>query len=692
MGAQRFAAGYRFQWRGATYEVRQLLPEGKVSVEDLFTGGLTVVDLPTLVQALFDGELRFAVTGRQGRPGAGGSSTASQYVDLADCPSHLVRIARYRLEAIQPLLELAPRTRTRARVTARVQEVKAAQPPDGPHDLGTALSVASLYRWIKDYTQSGGDLRSLIPNTGMRGGRGTSRLSPEVEAIATAAIQERYLVREAATIDDAWHETMLRIAEENRVRAPPEQLTGPSRRTLARRIGALDQQRRRAAREGKPAARRAATQYGQTMYPQVPLERVEIDHTRADLVVIDDRDNLPLGRLTLTYCLDVATRYPLGYYLGFEPPSYLTVMECLHHAIRPKEGTRERYGTAHEWIAYGIPLTLVVDNGREFVGQDLRDACLLLGIVLEQAPLQTPQFKAGIERLFGTLNTMLFHTLPGTTFSNPARRGDYDSARQACVYLSDVDRVMNIFIVDIYAQRFHRGLEGIPAQRWAEAQQTFSPRVPPSAEELAVLLGRVVRRVIQPYGIQFQSLRYNSSTLAPLRTRLAGAEAKVKYHPADLSRLYVHDPFEQRYIEVPALDQEYTQGLSLWKHRIIRRVARSANAEVDVAALGRAKRQIQDIVAAGRSRRQAGSRQRLARWETGGKPTRTVAEEREASVTAPLPPTSPPAALVSANAAPEGAPPPDETGSGWEVTYDLPRSRRAAEVAPERSNADAAAD
>lgn len=574
-----------------------------------------------------------------------------------------------------------------------MQEVKAAQPPDGPHDLGTALSVASLYRWIRDYTRSGGDLRSLIPNTGLRGGRGTPRLSPEVEAIAAAAIQERYLVREAATIDDAWHETALRIAEENRVRAAHEQLTGPSRRTLARRIGALDQQRRRAAREGKPAARRALAQHGQTTYPQVPLERVEIDHTRADLVVIDDGDNLPLGRLTLTYCLDVATRYPLGYYLGFEPPSYLTVMECLHHAIRPREDTRERYGTAHEWIAYGIPLTLVVDNGREFVGQDLRDACLLLGIILEQAPLQTPQFKAGIERLFGTLNTMLFHTLPGTTFSNPTQRGDYDSARQACVYLSDVDRVMNIFIVDIYAQRFHRGLEGIPAQRWAEAHQTtFSPRVPPSVEELVVLLGRVVRRIIQPYGIQFQSLRYNSSALAPLRTRLAGAEVKVKYHPADLSRLYVHDPFEQRYIEVPALDQEYTQGLSLWKHRIIRRVARSANAEVDVAALGRAKRQIQDIVAAGRSRKQARSRQRLARWETGGKPTRVVAAEQEPRVPAPRPPALPPGALPGASAELAVAAPPDETGSGWEVTYELPRIRGVGESAPGRSSADAPTD
>ncbi len=106
MGAQRFAAGYRFHWRGVTYEVRQLLPEGKLSVEDLFTGGITMVDLATLVQALFSGELSFAVASAAVRSNGAPPSTAGAYVDLADCPAHLVSIARYRLAVLQPLLAL----------------------------------------------------------------------------------------------------------------------------------------------------------------------------------------------------------------------------------------------------------------------------------------------------------------------------------------------------------------------------------------------------------------------------------------------------------------------------------------------------------------------------------------------------------------------------------------------------------
>ena len=203
-------------------------------------------------------------------------------------------------------------------------------------------------------------------------------------------------------------------------------------------------------------------------------------------MVIDDRDDLPLGRLTLTYCLDTATRYPLGYYLGFEPPSYLTVMECLHHAIRPKEEVRKQYGTEHEWLAYGLPATLVIDNGREFIGHDLEDACLLLGIVLQYTPVRTPQFKAGVERMFGSLNTMFFHTLPGTTFSNPQARGDYASAGQACVYLSEVDRLLNLFLVDIYAERFHRGLNDIPARCWEEESSAWF-RSRPAAQRRGIV-------------------------------------------------------------------------------------------------------------------------------------------------------------------------------------------------------------
>ncbi len=665
MTSQRLSSGARFQWRSASYQITRLLPAGQVNLEDLLTGTTSSVEVMTLVQALFDDELYFIADNKSG---SSATATAKPLrppapLALSEYPAELVAIARYRLSVIDPLLKLEHRTR--ADVSHRVQSVKATQASDSEPSLHTVVSVAAVYRWLGDYVRSGHDLRALIPAVQTRGGNGQVRLPGEVNALIEIILEGLGQVQEKVTIDTIRNELAVRLAEENRLRPTTAQLRLPSRDTIAQRL-------RNSAVQAKPRTSRTAhstQQVGQTPYPDIPLERVEIDHTRADLVVIDDRDNLPLGRLTLTYCLDTATRYPLGYYLGFEPPSYLTVMECLHHAILPKGDVRALYGTEHTWQAYGIPATLVIDNGKEFIGRDLEDACCLLGTVLQYTPVLTPQFKAGIERMFGSMNTLLFHTLPGTTFSNSVERGTYDSAQQACVYLSEIDKLMHLFVVDLYAERFHRGLNGIPARCWEEKTgQGFAPALPPGGQELAILLSRTDTRVLHSYGLEFASLRYNAEELLTLRTRLNGQAAKIKYHPADLSALYVYDPFERQYLRVPALDQDYTQGLSLWKHRVIRQAVLDEQARVDPVALGQAKRKIQAIVDEGRQRKRQGTRTRAARWDMAGKSTRAMTQ-----LEPPAPPETPvqlePLAEVMTPSSIESQPSKLPDDDNWEVSY-----------------------
>jgi putative transposase len=458
-------------------------------------------------------------------------------------------------------------------------------------------------------------------------------LTPEIEAIIQATIDDLCYVREQRTIDYIHREVAVRIAEENLHRLPEEPLKIPSRSTIDRRVAALDIEGKLTVQRGQRQAKRDLTQYGETRYPTVPLARVEIDHTCTSIIVVDENDCLPLGQLTLTYCLDTATRYPLGYYLGFEPPSYLSVMACLYHAILPKQNASQRYGTQHDWIAYGLPFTLVVDNGREFIGRDLDDACQLLGMVLERMPVRTPHFKAAVERIFGTTDTGLFFTLPGATFASPHKRGDYDSLKQACLSQKDLDKILNIFMVDIYAEDFHRGLGGIPARRWeAAAQEGFFPRVPASAEELRILLGRVAYRTIQPYGIELHCLRYNCPELTPLRTRMsrcADKQVKIKYNPADLGCIHVYDPDERRYLQIPALAQGYAHGMSLWKHQVIRNFVLSEQRTVDIVALGQAQRKIQAIVEQSMTRKKLSTRTKIARWQTNGHPPQVQPERDE---------------------------------------------------------------
>ena len=219
---------------------------------------------------------------------------------------------------------------------------------------------------------------------------------------------------------------------------------------MQRRVAALPPPDVLAARDGKRAARRQLRQVGEAPEPERPLERVEIDHLVIPVIVIDERDNLPLGLPVLTYALDVATRYPLGYYLGFEPFSYYAVMECLHHAIRPKDAAAGRqHGCAHDWLAYGVPRELFTDNGREFKGHDLRDACRQLNIQLRHTPVRTPEFKGTIERHFQRLERDLFSELPGAVFAGLRRRSGDDAIQNACLALGDLDRLLYRWIVDV---------------------------------------------------------------------------------------------------------------------------------------------------------------------------------------------------------------------------------------------------
>jgi hypothetical protein len=72
----------------------------------------------------------------------------------------------------------------------------------------------------------------------------------------------------------------------------------------------------------------------------------------------------------------------------------------------------------------------------------------------------------------------------------------------------------------------------------------------------------------------------------------------VKYDPLDLSMLYVYDPRpgHEDWLPVPAVDQDYTKGLSIHKHRVIRNYILRQKKEVDIYELAAAKKHIQEVV------------------------------------------------------------------------------------------------
>ena len=194
------------------------------------------------------------------------------------------------------------------------------------------------------------------------------------------------------------------------------------------------------------------------------LQRVSMDHTPSDMIVVDDATMLPLGRPTITSALDEHTRCPMGFYSGFEPPSCLSVMRCLKHAILPKTYVpREFPSIKNSWECYGVPELVVVDNPPEFHSSHFERACLQIGTDIQFAKVLVPWYKGKLERFQGTMNHDLIHGNPGTTFSNILDRDDYDPTRHAVVLLSTLREMLHKWIIDVYLQTPHRGIKDTPA-------------------------------------------------------------------------------------------------------------------------------------------------------------------------------------------------------------------------------------
>ncbi|MBN0856159.1 transposase family protein, partial [Pseudomonas aeruginosa] len=128
---------------------------------------------------------------------------------------------------------------------------------------------------------------------------------------------------------------------------------------------------------------------------------------------------------------DVFTRCVLGMVVTLEAPSAVSVGLCLVHVACDKRPWLEGLNVEMDWQMSGKPLLLYLDNAAEFKSEALRRGCEQHGIRLDYRPLGQPHYGGIEERIIGTAMQMIHDELPGTTFSNPDQRGDYDSENKA---------------------------------------------------------------------------------------------------------------------------------------------------------------------------------------------------------------------------------------------------------------------
>jgi putative transposase len=470
---------------------------------------------------------------------------------------------------------------------------------------------STWWRWWSRF-RSGQCLMRL----GDQRNRSGRRTDTEGFSVFEEVIQEVFLTQQkhpAKAVVDGVRERYSRI---NNDVDPMHQRKTPSQATIYRWLASLHYGVVLAARQGKRFAERELRAAIGTVTVRSILDRVEIDHTPVDLLVVCEATRMVLGRPWLTLAIDRKSRMICGFYISFHAPSASSVLYCMRMAILPKGPILKAVdGSRNPWPVRGMPKTLVADNGMDLHSKALEAFCLEGLIEQVYCGAGHPELKGAIERMFRTLSSDLFHVLPGTVFSNVLDRADYAAEKLAAIDLKVLTHLLIKWIVDVYHCTPHRGLRGkTPLQVWQEEEVSMAFELPAYPRQFDMMIGHIASRTLFHYGVEYDSIRYNSAALQTFGEAHANRELlELRVYEHDVSYVDVMNPKTREFIRVPAIDQDYCQGLNRHTHTLLRQLVRSRFKDTwTQEQLRLAKAEIQDMVGNALRAHKAGKRKERA--------------------------------------------------------------------------------
>lgn len=355
-------------------------------------------------------------------------SEENKQVELSLIPEDDWNDASGWADKLRPLLSVSRRTTDMVDKVAR--------------DAGVCRTT--VYRKLKTLEKSG-KASSLVPQKSS-GGKGKSRLVSEAEVIIRATIIDLRFTKgkEKRPLDEIYSQIKSKLER--------AKLDVPHINTIQRRLNSI-----RKEKEAEQQAGRQETGKRNIAYPghfpgaNFPLAVVQIDHTKLDIILVDDVDREPIGRPWITLAIDVFSRTVPGFYISLDPPGDISVGLCIAHAILLKDKWLAKHNINIAWPTWGIMSKLHADNAGEFHSNMLKRACKEYGIDLEWRPVKQPRYGAHIESLLGTFAEKI-HQLSGTTFSNPKERGKYDSEKHANMTITSLEEWFTRYVAGIYHQ------------------------------------------------------------------------------------------------------------------------------------------------------------------------------------------------------------------------------------------------
>jgi len=545
--------------------------------------------------------------------------------------------AKRRYQYILAVIELSPKSYSDRFIKPIIDTVS-------EKNADIAPSTRSVKRWLQAYASAGNSIRGLLPAHEKKGNY-EAKVSSGVEPYIQLAI-DHFKSKEIPTVNSSYSYMEALIESDNSKLAPQNKLAVPTIPTLTSRIQAIAPKELLESRKGRRIANIQFKQSKLVRDVKLILQRAEIDHTQLDLFVVDDKTKMVLGRPWVTALLDYKSKNILGFYIGFENPSYLSVAKALEHAISSKSYVKELYPRVQNvWLCSGKPAVIATDRGKEFRSVAFEEACDDLNIIIQHNPAKHPWYKGTVERYFSTLNQELLADKPGKVMTKIYDSIDYKPEENGIISMSAFMEIFHIWVIDIYQCKPRTRKNIIPKESWQEDLDRV-PIIVESPEKLRLILSETFTVHLGNTGIIKDYINYDSEQLTKYRSMYGFGKVTIKRARDNLGEIYVFDDKTKKYFRVEAVHQEYAKGLSLFQHKIHLRFAKlQLKSKVNIESIAQAKvlimKIIEDEINLSRKTK-ISSKQRLARYQNigqqaGGGTKGTLLEDSKSNLTVPKP-------------------------------------------------------
>jgi putative transposase len=312
-----------------------------------------------------------------------------------------------------------------------------------------------------------------------------------------------------------------------------------------------------------------------------PGEVVMLDTSWLDVLAYDPEHDTTMS-VEITIAIDIRTRSLLAWRLnpkgtkavdaGLVIADALTPEpmrpgwpDSVRHAMlrlpcQPLLSQDERFAAAAARPVM-FPETIIIDHGKAFASEAVKNVCRRYGITVQDARKYQPTDKPQVEAAFRIIRLQFAQHVAGYKGYSVAHRGR-DVAAVARWTIAELEEFFAEYVVLVYQRRRHRGLviPGFPEINLSP-NDAYRNAIPlagyvaaPSDPGLFLELLPTTWCKIHHYGVQHNYLRYNAKVLRrycgvdyPFHQRHQKPDTRDKWpiriDPRDLTQAYFYDPF-----------------------------------------------------------------------------------------------------------------------------------------------------